>query len=62
MPSLMREPNSFISYWTAKELRDWLKENRWRYRYKNPVIYPDAKSWIDRCVAEMKRRRMKERT
>lgn len=31
---ILHPPNTFLPYWTNKQLKDWLKELKWRNRNK----------------------------
>jgi hypothetical protein len=61
MPTAAHPPNSFIKFWTAKELREWYKELKWRTRDKETEdIYRSISvPTIEQTRAEFKRRRMK---
>jgi hypothetical protein len=51
-------PNTFIRWWTVKELRDWFNEQEYRSR-ECPGIYTSSLWWRDWIAEEMRRRRLK---
>ena len=52
-------PNTFLPFWTAKQLRDWFKEQDQR-ALAWPHIYRGSLWWRDWIAMEMRRRRMKD--
>lgn len=48
--------NTFLQFWTAVELREWIRELRWRAR--SPEIYQHDAPTLAQTTAELKRRRL----
>lgn len=55
---MMHAPNTFLMFWTAKQLRAWLVELRYRARYPDIWDHLSAPT-MKQTREECRRRRMK---